>query len=288
MKTEFYKYQGTGNDFILIDNRKLHFAAPATAKNLQSWIAHLCHRRFGIGADGLILIQNAPPQKGDKGVASPLEKIDFEMVYFNADGNLGSMCGNGGRCAVAFAHFLGIIENQTTFLAYDGLHEAFLEKESHSKNELKVHLKMNPISQIEQGSDDLSDNYYFLNTGSPHYVTFLEKVELLENFDVVEKGRVIRYDSRFEGGTNVNFVAQIGENALRVRTYERGVEDETLSCGTGATACALAASEKKGLKSPIQVEVLGGKLEVSFEKNEGKFENIYLIGAATQVFRGEL
>ncbi|WP_027003584.1 diaminopimelate epimerase [Hugenholtzia roseola] len=289
MSIEFYKYQGTGNDFILIDNRGLDFASPFPTKNRQQWITHLCHRRFGIGADGLILIQNAPSQKiSDKAAA---KKIDFEMVYFNADGNLGSMCGNGGRCAVAFAHFLGIIERETTFLAYDGLHQAFIEKEnnkSSQENELKVHLKMNPVSQIEQGADDLMPAYYFLNTGSPHYVAFLEKAEILEHFEVVEKGRAIRHDSRFEGGTNVNFVAQIGNNALRVRTYERGVEDETLSCGTGVTACALAAFEKEGLKSPIQVEVLGGKLEVSFEKKGDHFENIYLIGAATPVFKGQI
>ena len=194
------------------------------------------------------------------------------MVYFNADGFEGSMCGNGGRCLVQFAHDLGVISKSTTFIAVDGEHEAFLE------NGL-VHLKMIPVTEIENNAE-----FDYMNTGSPHYVTYVEN---LEGFDVYGEGKKVRYNDRFNKiGTNVNFVQEIGDNSLRVRTYERGVEDETLSCGTGVTACALSAS-LKGYTSPIQLKVEGGQLAVSFEKTATGYDNIFLIGPAVKVFDGE-
>jgi diaminopimelate epimerase len=254
MTVNFYKYQGTGNDFVMIDDREEKLPL-----DNQELVAHLCHRRFGIGADGLILLRNKAG-------------YDFEMVYFNADGRLGSMCGNGGRCTVAFAKLLGVIQNKTHFLAADGDHEATVEKDL-------VSLKMNEVSSVECGA-----GFYYLNTGSPHYVTFGDNVEQ-EN--VYEKGREIRYNERFkQEGTNVNFVECRPDKSLYIRTYERGVEDETYSCGTGVTASALAAS-LQGLASPVAIETPGGKLEVAFKKQGEHFSDIYLTGPAQQVFKGE-
>ncbi len=255
MNLHFHKYQGTGNDFVVIDNRDNHFD-----RNNNKLVAQLCNRRFGVGADGLMLLQNHVD-------------YDFEMIYYNADGFEASMCGNGGRCLVQFAHDSGVIGESTTFIAVDGEHEAFIR-------DGLVHLKMIPVTDIESNSA-----FDYMNTGSPHYVTFVPD---LENFDVYTEGKAIRYNKRFnQVGTNVNFVQQLGEDSLRVRTYERGVEDETLSCGTGVTACALSASIK-GYESPIQIKVQGGQLAVSFEKNTKGFDNIFLIGPAVKVFEGEV
>lgn len=252
MELTFYKYQGTGNDFVMIDNRLRTFDFPD-----QQTVARLCHRRTGIGADGLILLQNHP-------------HFDFEMVYYNADGRLGSMCGNGARCTVQFARFLGVIGDEASFLAADGAHEAYVRGEL-------VHLRMGDVQTIENCGGD-----YYLNTGSPHYVRFVEAVE---SYPVVEQGAAIRYNSRFNAeGTNVNF-AQLLPEALFVRTYERGVEDETLSCGTGVTASALVA-HLRGATSPVNIRTLGGDLQVSFRCQGNIFSEIYLIGPAVQVFKG--
>lgn len=252
---KFYKYQGTGNDFILIDDRKKTFEIN------QEKIEQLCDRHFGIGADGLILLQNE-------------ENYDFRMVYFNADGREGSMCGNGGRCVVRFAEDLGIVKDQTKFVAVDGEHEAQLDVQN-------IHLKMGNVSEIE-----IQDNFYFLDTGSPHYVTWSENVA---NMDVVMDGKAIRYNDRFaQEGTNVNFVEDLGNNKIAVRTYERGVEDETLSCGTGVTAAAITAF-LKGKELPILVQVLGGELKIDLDVvDKQHFQNITLIGAAKRVFEGEV
>ncbi|WP_347159615.1 diaminopimelate epimerase [Pontibacter chitinilyticus] len=254
MAITFYKYQGTGNDFVMVDNRKQIFPTDD-----EQFIKHLCDRRKGVGADGLILLQDHPD-------------YDFEMVYFNADGRLGSMCGNGARCTVRFAKQMGMIEDVACFLAADGEHQASIERDL-------IQLKMNDVKQVEKiGSD------YYLSTGSPHYVRFVADVQEL---DVYTEGRAIRYNARFnEKGTNVNFVQRLSDNEIFVRTYERGVEDETLSCGTGVTACALVAS-MQGMQSPVKVKVLGGELEVAFERApEGGFKYIYLIGPARLVFTG--
>jgi len=253
---KFYKYQGTGNDFVVIDDREQIFPVS------QKYIADLCHRRFGIGADGLMLLQNA-------------EGYDFRMVYFNADGTQGSMCGNGGRCLVRFAHDLGIIGNSTTFIAVDGEHEAKVLS-------TVISLKMIDIKNIVQTS-----SYDFMDTGSPHYV---EYVEDLAHFDVFTKGKSIRYNEPFvsKGGTNVNFVEVVGDNQLEVRTYERGVEDETYACGTGVTACALSANLRYGFDKFVDIKVVGGKLRIEFTKNmDGTFQDVFLIGPAMRVFEGE-
>lgn len=251
---KFFKYQGTGNDFIMVDDRAQTFPVS------QKYIEHLCHRRFGIGADGLILLQNT-------------DAYDFRMVYFNADGNEGSMCGNGGRCTVRFAQDLGIFDSNTTFLAVDGPHEA-------QANRVEVSLKMIDVNTIETDGDAL-----FMNTGSPHYVTFVQDVKATE---VVAIGRGIRYGEVYgpRGGTNVNFVEIVDANTIRVRTYERGVEDETYSCGTGVTACAIASYLRLGMPSPVRVITEGGTLGVSFESEKDTFNNIHLIGPAVKVFEG--
>nr|WP_026999068.1 diaminopimelate epimerase [Eisenibacter elegans] len=253
----FFKYQGTGNDFVMIDNRQGHFPY---SKEL---VAAMCHRRLGIGADGLILIEEA-------------NGYDFRMRYYNADGGEGSMCGNGGRCAVQFAHFLGIFDQQTHFIAVDGPHEA-------TRIGTAISLKMLDVSEIAQG-----DGYYFLNTGSPHYVAFVDD---LSQYPVVAEGKRIRYGAPFvsAGGTNVNFMSlDQAPNSLCVRTYERGVEDETFSCGTGVTACALVAAVQEGVQSPVSIQTTGGLLQVKFEKKSANsFQNIYLQGPAIQVFEGQ-
>ncbi len=249
--TEFFKYQGTGNDFVMIDNRDLAF--PKSQKIIEK----LCDRRFGIGGDGLILLEND-------------EEVNFKMVYYNSDGNESTMCGNGGRCIVAFAHFLKIFEQQCTFNAIDGLHEA----EIHNGN---VKLKMIDVENIEKDGND-----FVLNTGSPHYVKYVED---LEDFEVYQRGYEIRNSSNYSReGINVNFV-EADDKQLFVRTYERGVEDETYSCGTGVTASALTWFLQNGGKE-ISVKVLGGNLKVYAEKDGNTFRNIWLEGPAEQVFKG--
>jgi diaminopimelate epimerase len=257
MELHFFKYQGTANDFVMIDNRNQEFDLAN-----QELVAFLCERRLGIGADGLILLQNRTG-------------YDFEMVYFNADGRLGSMCGNGGRCAVGFARQLGLITNRAYFLAADGDHEATISPEG------VVSLKMIDVQAIE-----CAENFYFLNTGSPHYVEFVDEIS---GFDVFGKGKAIRNNDRFRAeGTNVNFAELPAANGpLHVRTYERGVENETYSCGTGVTATAIAASFK-GLKSPVKIQTLGGSLEVSFNRVGEQVSDIYLTGAAKLVFEGTI
>lgn len=252
----FYKYQGTGNDFVMIDNRDDSFP-----KNNTDLVARLCDRRFGIGADGLILLEND-------------SETDFRMVYYNSDGNQSSMCGNGGRCIVAFAKKLGIIQNKTTFIATDGLHFATI------KNDI-VSLQMKDVDEV-----NVFENHVFLDTGSPHHVVLVSD---LDNLDVKTEGAKIRYSDLYgKAGSNVNFVKEIGENSFAVRTYERGVEDETLSCGTGVTAVAIAMEMlKKVTSNEIRVKVIGGDLTISF--NKGKiYTDVFLTGKAEYVFEGKI
>lgn len=258
MQINFYKYQGTGNDFIMIDNRQDVFS-----KNNTKLVESLCDRRFGIGADGLILLEND-------------NSTDFKMVYYNSDGNQSSMCGNGGRCLVAFAKSLGIIENKATFIATDGLHHATISDDG------IVSLQMKDVDEVR-----IEHDYVFLDTGSPHHV---QLVEDLEHFEVKEKGAAIRYGELYgKAGSNVNFVSQKSADTFSLRTYERGVEDETLSCGTGATAVAIAMKALgKTESNKINLNVEGGKLEVSFTPTEGKYVDVFLKGPANFVFEGNI
>lgn len=252
----FYKYQGTGNDFIIFDDRAQTF-------NLsKEQIAHMCHRRFGIGADGLMLLQEA-------------DGYDFAMVYYNSDGTLGTMCGNGGRCLVRFAADMGIVKTVANFIAIDGPHEAFIDSE-------KISLKMQDVEHVAtQGKD------FYTNTGSPHHVIITQNIK---ETDVCSIGKNIRYSAMYahQNGTNVNFLEPTGTNSIFVRTYERGVEDETYSCGTGVTAAALVAHEELNLKSPVVIETLGGKLSVKFNGNKATgYKDIFLTGPAVKVFQGD-
>ena len=258
MQYTFYKYEGTGNDFIFIDNRQNNFP-----KNDIKLIEKLCDRRFGIGADGLILLENDI-------------ETDFRMVYYNSDGNQSSMCGNGGRCIVAFAKSLNLIDDQTTFLATDGLHHAYVLDNG------IISLEMKDVDEVK-----IQDDYVFLNTGSPHHVMLLDD---LDNYDVKKNGAKIRYSNLYgKAGSNVNFVKQLSDNHFRLRTYERGVEDETFSCGTGATATAIAMyAIGKTTSNHIKLDVEGGKLEVSFTKEGSVYTNVLLKGPATFVFQGEI
>jgi diaminopimelate epimerase len=257
MKITFSKYQGTGNDFVILDNRNSQYSNLTIAQ-----VNLLCDRRFGIGADGLMMLNNKAG-------------YDFEMLYFNADGNIGSMCGNGGRCMIKYAYNLGMHKYTYNFLASDGVHEGEI-------NNHWIRLKMNDVKNVEEHS-----SYAVLNTGSPHFVKFASDVE---NIDVVETGREIRYSKKYmPDGINVNFVESSGEDSIFVRTYERGVEDETLSCGTGVTAAALMSAHNPRGFNKVNVKTPGGKLSVEFNKlSETEFENIWLCGPAEFVFAGEI
>ena len=275
MKIHFFKYQATGNDFVLIENLSGKY------KFSKDEIKLICDRKFGVGADGLMLIEKHP-------------SAHFNLQYFNSDGSQ-SLCGNGSRAAVKMAASLGLVNGKAKFQAYDGLHDAEITADV-------IRLRMNNVSEVKTIGDDL-----FLDTGSPHFIRFVSSVK---DYPVIEKGREIRYAKEFApGGTNVNFVEIKGKDSIFVRTYERGVENETLSCGTGVTAAALAAS-RHGLASPVSVQTLGGELRVEFKirpsalpfgqadlsaegaglsrRQSGMFEDIYLIGPAKLVFEGDL
>ena len=258
MQITFYKYQGTGNDFVMIDNRLGVFP-----KDNIKLIAHLCDRRFGIGGDGLILLENDP-------------ETDFKMVYFNSDGNQSTMCGNGGRCLVAFAKKLQVIQNETTFNAVDGLHHASVDQD-----------EIVSLQMIDVNSINTTANYSFLNTGSPHHVQIVED---LENYNVKDNGAAIRYGDLYgKEGSNINFVKKINDTTFSLRTYERGVEDETLACGTGATAAAIAMNATGETDATsINLNVEGGKLIVSFDKEDNIYTNVFLKGPAEFVFEGTI
>ena len=257
MKTHFHKYQGTGNDFIIIDNRNWSITDLPVEK-----VKLLCDRRFGIGADGLMLL-------------NPKTGYDFEMKYYNSDGREGSMCGNGGRCMVQFAYHLGIHKNAYHFIAVDGEHEAEIEGDI-------VNLKMKDVNGIREFDGD-----YILNTGSPHYVKTVSDVM---EYDVYNKGMEIRYSAGFaKEGINVNFVEEKRPDEIIVRTYGRGVEDETLSCGTGVTASALVCHHNDAGYNEVTVITKGGKLTVKYDRiDDNTFRNIWLCGPAEKVFEGDV
>lgn len=257
MIIQFFKYQGTGNDFIILDNRNGLYNGIT-----NDLVQQLCHRHFGIGADGLMMMNNA-------------EGFDFEMIYYNSDGNPGTMCGNGGRCMIRFASDMGIGQFTYHFKASDGNHEAELDGRN-------IRLKMKDVKISE-----LHKTYMILDTGSPHFVQFVEDVE---EVDVVETGREIRNGKKFmPDGINVNFVESRSDDSIYVRTYERGVEDETMSCGTGVTAAALVSAHNPLGFNQVFVHTVGGTLSVEFNKlSDTEFENIWLSGPADLVFKGEI
>lgn len=262
MKIHFYKYQATGNDFVVMDNRdgKLSLSA--------AQIERICDRRFGVGADGVMLLSKHP-------------SLNFNLDYFNSDGTQ-SLCGNGSRAAVDFASRLGMVNGKATFHAYDGAHAAELLPAG------IIRVKMNDVKEVKKVGDD-----YFIHTGSPHYIRFVTDVK---SYPVFDEGRKIRYSDPYKpGGTNVNFVELQKDNTIFVRTYERGVENETLSCGTGVTAAAVAVS-LQGFSSPVKIKTLGGDLSVEFKTTPegdhsvivGAFQEIFLVGPAKMVFEGDL
>jgi len=255
MLLSFQKYQATGNDFVILDNRDGQYRL-TTAD-----VTGICDRRFGVGADGLMLIERHP-------------EVDFNLVYFNADGSP-SLCGNGSRAAVQMAAGLGLIDGKAVFNAFDGVHEAEILDNGN------VRLKMHDVAVTREMEDGV-----FINTGSPHFVQWVQDVK---DYPVFDRGRALRYSDSFKpGGTNVNFVENIDRDTIFVRTYERGVENETLSCGTGVTASALAASLRQN-SSPITVKTLGGELQVEYKSgHDGSFTEIFLIGPAKKVFTGTM
>jgi diaminopimelate epimerase len=256
MKIQFYKYQGTGNDFVILDNREGLYDGLT-----REQVAFLCNRRFGIGADGLMLLNNK-------------EGYDFEMKYFNSDGGQSTMCGNGGRCMVKFAWQLGIRRALYHFLAVDGPHEAEIDDDG------TVSLKMKDVNGIREYHGD-----FIVDTGSPHYVKLVNN---LDTIDVYHKGHDIRYSNAFaKEGINVNFVEQKDDDEINVRTYERGVENETLSCGTGVTASALVCYHNEIGFNNVTVRTPGGGLTVEFDRLDGDtYNNIWLCGPAEKVYEG--
>jgi diaminopimelate epimerase len=264
MKLHFFKYQGCGNDFIIFDNRT------GTIQLKKKQIKNLCDRHFGIGADGLMLLEY---EKG----------YDFKMIYYNSDGNVSSLCGNGSRCITAFAQSLNIIKDKARFLAADGEHHSVIPLRQAQDDIAEIALKMNDVNSLDDHKD-----FIFLNTGSPHVVKWVRN---LKDYDVLTEGRKIRRSEPFnsKGGTNVNFAEQ-NLDGIFIRTYERGVENETLACGTGVTAAALVAAHfnKASSKNSCKVKTLGGNLSVSFHKNKSGFTEIWLKGPAQFVFEGEI
>lgn len=252
----FSKFHGAGNDFIMINATKNELLLS------EELIFKMCDRRTGIGADGLIILSHS-------------DNHDFRMKYYNCDGKESTFCGNGGRCIAAFAHRQGIIKNETTYEAVDGIHNAKILPTSH--NEYKVELTMRDILSYE-----LNENSLLIDTGSPHFV---KKINNWQSLDVNREGAAIRYDKKIsENGVNVDFLYN-DNGKIRIRTYERGVENETLACGTGVTASAIAASLWFG-GNDIDIYTQIAKLNVRFDMENNSFKNVVLSGPATHVFDG--
>lgn len=253
MEIPFYKFDGAGNDFVVIDNREGRY-------NLtQEQIALLCHRRFGVGADGLMTLDAAP------------EGYDFEMHYYNSDGRLGSMCGNGGRCIAAFARVLGL-GDKLRFLGYDGPHEAEILMWDGHVGIVRLGMRSVAADEVKRVADG-----WFLDTGSPHYV---QRVEDLEHYDVVGEGRRLRHRTElFPEGANIDFIEDLPDGRLAVRTYERGVEDETWACGTGVTASAIVSGNHR-------LVARGGDFRVDFTATGSAYEQVWLVGPVSLNFTG--
>lgn len=254
----FYKFDGAGNDFVMIDNRD--GGITLTAKEIE----RICHRRIGVGADGLILLES--PKAAEDG--------DFVMRYYNSDGQSATMCGNGGRCIVAFAHLLGVIGRDTTFRADDGMHRAEIVVWNDKERYGLVKLGMKEVEA--DGIRRVLDGW-LLNTGVPHYV---QRVEDIDSVDVKAEGCRLRHHPDLGAeGANVNFICDAADGSLVVRTYERGVEDETWSCGTGVTACAIVSGNHS-------IRTRGGDFKVEFEPTGNRYEKVNLIGPAACNFEG--
>lgn len=258
---KFHKYQGTGNDFVIINA----ISQPDVLTLTQVERAFICDRKFGIGCDGLIYLAAS-------------DQADFEMIYYNADGNESTMCGNGGRCIAQFAYCQKLASSKMEFVAIDGLHNAIVEKDGY------IALEMRNVPEIHRDGQD-----YIIDTGSPHYITFQQ----IDTIDIVDYGRSIRYNDTYKAlGINVNVAQRLTDGELHVVTYERGVEDETLSCGTGVTACAIAAIRHYRDwhdKKSIPILTKGGKLVIKCKDNQHDgFSDIYLCGPATFVFEGQI
>jgi len=262
MHIHFYKFQGAGNDFIIADNRDNSLTDISTEQ-----IRQMCSRRFGIGSDGFILL-------------SSHNYADFQMDFYNPDGSGATFCGNGARCIVAFAYRLGIINNETEFMASDGLHKAVIKDSLDTRN-LIIRLRMRDVNEIER-----HEAGNFCNTGSPHLVKFINRTE---DFPVVDEAMKIRYSDNYKAeGTNVNFVSELSSDEISVRSYERGVENETLSCGTGVTASALAFAERINMpEGNIRVKTRGGDFRVAFKRSKTGYTQVYLQGPAAFVFEGD-
>jgi diaminopimelate epimerase len=258
MRIQFHKYQGTGNDFVILDNRNGKYNSLS-----KEQVKFLCDRRFGVGADGLMLLN----KDGE---------LDFEMKYYNSDGGESSMCGNGGRCLAKFAWDQGDKKPRYLFKAIDGVHEAEIDFDG------IVSLKMNDVDGIKEYHGD-----FLLDTGSPHYVKMVNDVM---HFDVYKKGQEIRTSNDFNAkGINVNFVEQSADDEIIVRTYERGVEDETLSCGTGVTASAIVCYHNEIGFNDVTVRTRGGKLSIQFDRlDNDTYKNVWLRGPAEKVFEGTI
>ena len=259
MTIRFHKYQGAGNDFVIIDNRNTHYDFT------ESQIQHLCNRHFGVGSDGLILLEES-------------EKADFAMRFFNPDGSSGMMCGNGGRCIIAYAAAAGLFEKNCIFEAPDGIHKGRMEEDG-------ISLQMLNPTRITTFPDGI-----YMNTGTSHFVHFVDN---LESLDLEAQGRKFRYDLRFEqyNGCNANFVRLENDDSISIRTYERGVEAETLACGTGITAAAIATAIKQNKtdgKHITTVLARGGKLQLCYTKQGNDFSEVFLKGRADFVFLGEI
>ena len=255
MKISFSKYNGAGNDFIVIDNRYNKLSLT------KSQIFKLCNRNVGIGADGIISIENS-------------DKTDFEILHYTSDGTLGSLCGNGSRCAVSFAYRNKIINKETRFEAFDGSHKAEIINDELIIMQMKLNSK---IIENEYG--------VWLDTGSPHLIVEANNTDII---DVKNAGQSIRYNDFYkEEGVNVNFVEKVSDDVFKIRTYERGVEDETKACGTGSTASAICMNYLGRTKSnEIKMKCQGGDLNIKFINTDDEFSNISITGPAKFVFEG--